>query len=253
DGRPLAVLANYSIHYVGGFVRGHISADYFGVFARRIGELLDAKSTFVGIMSNGTSGNIGAGTDFRKRGSGFPPWARIEELGDALAEEVLRVVQKIEHHPATSIGMHETEIELGIRRPDAKRLEWARGVLADPKAKHRHGWTPIYAREALLLAEYPPTVPVKLQGLRVGELMIGAIPCEVFAETGLALKEASPLEHTFIIELANQYHGYLPPPEQHELGGYETWDARSSCLEAEAATKIRAGVLDLFGKAAART
>ena len=33
-GRPIALLANYSLHYVGGVPEGHISADYFGVFAR---------------------------------------------------------------------------------------------------------------------------------------------------------------------------------------------------------------------------
>ena len=26
-----------------------------------------------------------------------------------------------------------------------------------------------------------------------------------------------------MIELANDYRGYLPTPHQHELGGYETW------------------------------
>ena len=30
DGRPIALLANYSLHYVGGVGAGHASADYFG-------------------------------------------------------------------------------------------------------------------------------------------------------------------------------------------------------------------------------
>jgi neutral ceramidase len=246
DGRPLALMANYSIHYVGGYVKGHISADYFGVFSKRIGELLEADTAFVGMMSNGTSGNIGAGTDFRKPGVKVPPWSRMDELGAALADEALRVAGKIEHRDVAPIAMREKDIELAIRRPDDKRLQWARQILGDKKTKHRHRWTPIYANEALLLAEYPATVPVKLQALRIGDLAIGAIPCEVFAEIGLALKEASPLEHTFIVELANQYHGYLPTPEQHELGAYETWDARSSCLEVDAATKIRDTVSELL-------
>ncbi len=36
------------------------------------------------------------------------------------------------------------------------------------------------------------------------------------------------------------------PSEQHLLGGYETWRARSSCLEADASTKIVAGLEELF-------
>ena len=40
--------------------------------------------------------------------------------------------------------------------------------------------------------------------------------------------------------------GYLPSPEQHELGGYETWPARSSFLEVQAEPKIREVVVGLL-------
>jgi hypothetical protein len=89
-----------------------------------------------------------------------------------------------------------------------------------------------------------------MQALRIGELAIVALPCEVFAETGLAIKQRSPLKSTFTIELANGYHGYLPTPEQHALGGYETWPARSSHLEIQAEPKIRAEALRLLNEIA---
>ena len=56
-GRPLAVLANYSMHYFGAPA---LSADYYGVFAEKLGTLLGADGAgpaFVGIMSQGTSGD----------------------------------------------------------------------------------------------------------------------------------------------------------------------------------------------------
>ena len=40
DGRPIALLANYSLHYVGDVGPAHISADYFGAFADRVQALL---------------------------------------------------------------------------------------------------------------------------------------------------------------------------------------------------------------------
>ena len=40
EGQPIAVLANYSTHYAGAPA---ISADYFGVFAERMAELVGAK------------------------------------------------------------------------------------------------------------------------------------------------------------------------------------------------------------------
>ena len=91
----------------------------------------------------------------------------------------------------------------------------------------------VYARETILLAMYPPKVKLVLQAIRIGELGIAADPCETFVEIGLELKKRSPLRPTCTIELANGYNGYLPTPEQHALGGYETWRAvelsRSEC------------------------
>ena len=61
-----------------------------------------------------------------------------------------------------------------------------------------------------------------------------------------ALLKESPFRATFTIELANGFGGYLPPPEQHKLGGYETWPARSSFLEVQAEPKIRAAIRSLL-------
>ncbi|MGZ4961417.1 MAG: hypothetical protein ACXWC8_02575 [Limisphaerales bacterium] len=65
----------------------------------------------------------------------------------------------------------------------------------------------------------------------------------------MKIKAKSPLKQTFTIELANAYHGYLPTPAQHKLGGYETWRARSSYLEVDAAPKIVTAVMDLLEQA----
>src|SRR5690606_36795609 len=67
------------------------------------------------------------------------------------------------------------------------------------------------------------TLTVKLQALRVGDLAICGIPFETFCEIGLDLKSRSPFPITMVIGLANGRYGYLPTPEQHRLGGYETW------------------------------
>ena len=108
----------------------------------------------------------------------------------------------------------------------------------------------IYAREAVLLDAYPDRVPVRLQAHRIGGLTIAAIPCEVFVEIGLELKRVKPLEQLFTISLANGYNGYLPTPEHHRLGGYETWRARSSYLETEAATAITKNLQEMLAEVA---
>ncbi len=83
------------------------------------------------------------------------------------------------------------------------------------------------------------------QAFRIGELAIAAIPFETFAETGLELKDRSPFPQTFTIELANGSFGYLPTPEQHRLGGYETW-LGTNFVEPEASRKIVTALVGLL-------
>jgi hypothetical protein len=87
---------------------------------------------------------------------------------------------------------------------------------------------------------------VVVQAIRIGNIAIATTPNETYALTGLKLKEQSPLERTMVIELANGADGYIPPPEQHLLGGYNTWAARSAGLEVTAEPRIVSTNLSLL-------
>src|SRR5439155_572186 len=63
-------------------------------------------------------------------------------------------------------------------------------------------------------------------------------------------KAQSPLQPTMNIELANGAEGYIPPPEQHKLGGYTTWPARTAGLEEQAEPKIVEAALGLLEQVA---
>jgi hypothetical protein len=251
EGRPVALLANYSLHYVGG-VRP-LSADYFGAFAERVGQLLEAGQAdppFVGFMSNGTSGDVN-NINFAAPRPRREPYEQIRIVADSVARTAHDAYRRIEHRDRVTLAMAEAEIELGVRKPTAEEVAQARATLAKAEpGKPLKTQPEIYARETVLLADDPATVRLKLQAVRVGELGIVAIPCETFVETGLEIKRRSPLKPTFTIELANGYNGYLPPPGQHRLGGYETWRARSSYLEVEAAPKVTATLLELLAAVA---
>jgi hypothetical protein len=55
---------------------------------------------------------------------------------------------------------------------------------------------------------------------------------------------------TMMVGMANDYAGYIPTEDQHALGGYETWRAKSSFLEVKAASILQGAVLDLLTKLA---
>lgn len=249
-GRPIALLANYSLHYVGGVPATDISADYFAVFAKRIGDLLQAQSQeppFVGILSNGTSGNINninfRGDPQRRK---WKPYEKMTMVANIVAAEVFQTYQTIQHHDWVRLGAAQTEIPLGVRVPGPQDIEWAESVLKRPKSQSAtHVREVTYAERAMAMKDFPSQIPILLQVLRIGDVGIAAIPAEVFVEIGLEIRKRSPLPQTFTISLANGAYGYLPTVEQHKLGGYETWRGTNK-LEVEAAPKMINALIDLF-------
>jgi len=242
DGRPLALLGNYSTHYAGAPA---LSADYFAVFARIIGELIGAEGEqpkFVGIMSNGTSGDANCYDFTRAKRRKYDHVS----VGRDIAQSAFEAYKKIEHHDWVPLEIREQKLVLDVRMPTAEEVAKARKFMKTYAGRKPQNWQEVYARETILLSEMPPTREIKLQAIRIGDLGIAALPCEVYGSTGLAIKAASPLDVTMNISLANGCEGYLAPPEQHKLGGYTTWRARSSCLEEMAEPKIKVAVVGLL-------
>src|SRR5207248_4286827 len=113
-----------------------------------------------------------------------------------------------------------------LRKPTAEQAERAKAILAIKDEAERAKLPRLaepYAQRALALAKAPETLKVPLQAVRIGDTAICAIPFETFVEIGLDLKRRSPFPRTIVVGLANGYNGYLPTPEHHKLGGYETW------------------------------
>lgn len=256
DHRPLAVFANYSLHYVGGLPP--LSADYFGAFAREIGERLQAgdaryagKPAFVGIMSNGTSGNINNVNYGGKSPAKREPGEQIKRVAASVASAAMKAYGGIQFKTDVTLASAEQDVQLGVRKPTKEELVRAQQII-DTTPRDKEGQfaarEAIYARESVLIDQYPDTVPVKLQAHRIGDLSIAVIPCEVFVEIGIELKERTPFAGHFTVSLGNGYNGYLPTAEHHALGGYETWRARSSYLEVPAAEKITSTLLALLAK-----
>ena len=251
DGRPIALLANYSLHYVGGLPTGGVSADYFGVFAGHIEKALGKDAGFVGLMSNGTSGDLN-NISFRVPRPRQKPMQRMNEVAQLVADRVLAAHKTVRFSKDVSLAMEQTELTLKNRQPTAKEVAYAEAVLAGTAPKPLSGLAEAYAHRTLGLANGPREEKIILQALRLGEVGITSIPCEVLCEIGLTLKAKSPLpQATFTIELANGHNGYLPTPRQHALGGYETWMGTCT-LEITASIKIEKALLSMLEKVAGK-
>jgi len=279
DDSPICVMANLSMHYFGG---GGFSADYFGEVARlleaRIGKTSDRRTIsvvvdeatspaardslprplpntpqivspltsekaspgFVGIMSQGTSGDL-HWMDYSKPRRGI----RRQQYSEDVAQRVLQACKTIEHRSDLPLAMAEKRLMIDRRTPSRGRREWARPINAGRGDLPPRNQVEVYAQQAEWIHENP-SAEVVLQAVRIGELGITAIPNEVYGITGLKLKRQSPLAATFNLELANGATGYIPPPEQHRLGGYTTWPARTAGLDEQAEPLIVETLLSLL-------
>ena len=232
DDQPLAVLGNFSMHYFSG--HNGVSSDFAGAFSEGLAERLAKNSSeFVGIMSQGTSGDLWWGDYSLDKAQSWSMKSYVSQLVELVADRLT----DHEHKTDIPLGFAESRIELFRRTPDAGRLKWAKDLLKKMDGTRPSNRPEVYAEQADWISKNP-LEEVTLQAVRIGGLGITAIPCEVYGLTGLKLKSASPLPLTFNISLANGASGYIPPVEQHLLGGYTTWPARTAGLEVNAESRI---------------
>ncbi len=244
DGTPMALLANYSMHYFGA---GPISADYYGDFVRIVSKrLADGDDSFVAMMSHGTSGD----QQWQDYASPRKSISRLD-YATGVADAALRAYERIECHDSVPIAMAERRLTVKLEQPDEALVTWAEEMYAEMGDRDPRTQSEVYAREIVLLKEMDQK-ETKLQVIRIGELGIATFPAEVYAITGLKLKLQCPLDAMFNIELANGSIGYIPPPELRPLGGYNTWPARHTSTQDDIEPIMVDSLLEMFEEVTGR-
>jgi neutral ceramidase len=248
DGEWISLLGNYSMHYVGDWPNGTICADYFGYFSNHIASKLNGNGKFVAMLSNGTSGEANIWDFLQPDRYPKAHFEKSEMIGTDLAEKVLNSLRNIKWETDPSLSAMYDELKVPVRKPAADELERAKKVIGESDYENleanEDGLVRLYAREQVLLNEYPDTISFPVQAIKIGTGTIGALAGEFFAETGLYLKENTSHNKYFTITLANGYFGYMPPKHEIELGGYETWRCRTSFLHSE--REVRSKLLELI-------
>ena len=245
-GRLISVYSAYSLHYVGGVGQGHVSADYYGLYCEALKRMQADGAQyppFVGIMANGTSGDVN-NINFRQPRPRMEPYAQMNAVAEDLASKVHAGLSKIEWLKTAKLDAKQQVLPVRWREVDATLLDWAAKTEAAATPETRNSLPVIYAGRVQRLAQASAETKAPAQVLRIGEICIGTSPCETFAETGLEFKRRSPFAHSFMVELAGGYYGYLPTPRHFELGGYETWPG-TNYLEPQAAPRLMDALLEM--------
>lgn len=221
-GQPLAVIANFSLHYVGDGPGDAISADYFGVFANLMRERKG--ENFVALLTHGASGDVN-NVDVMHKAVVRKPGERRREVAGWIADQVDQCWAKAKFEDLVVVAATQETYKQRVRKLKGAEIEEARVQSENQKLPLVDR---LYGKERLELLKWPDEVPMVIQSLRVGEFAASTFPGEVFCRHSLDLKNASPFPVTAFVELANGYSGYTPTRADYDLGGYETWLARSA-------------------------
>jgi len=211
------------------------SADLFGVAAREVEEKFPGS---VCLMFNGAAAD--ASTRFTRRRQ---TWPELERLGKKLARQIVQasrastavksgtvsakstlIAASFQESPSVAEAEKHLEEVMEKTRADCRRSREdggetpalvrpdLEGAAAQLMISKHGGWKSIFGTT---VAE------IELQVIRVGDIIICGLPGEFFGNRGSDLKNAALPKFAFIIGYANGYWGYIVPPKEAKLGGYE--------------------------------
>ena len=223
-GRVSAALVNFALHpAILDYENSAYTADFVGYLDEALRKVTDEDC--VTLFFNGCCGNVNHldPVDASSPRRGF---VMAQRVGYVLAASAARAMRRGLPINGDTLRVSQEKVELERFRIDdqlyheSKRLVQASRI-ASPKrldGLSRENGAPLWI-QMYEAQNVPDTVEVMV--MRIGDVAIVGLPGEVFCESGMAIKQASPANHTLVIQLANDAVGYLPPREAYRQGGYE--------------------------------
>ena len=259
EGEVQCLVLNYACHPV---ILGPrnllVSADYPGVATRTVEERL-AKCC---IFTTGAAGDIDPLINWKAWGKGT--FKDVEEVGRMIGDEAVRVAEGLRGVSEVRIGSLQKVLELPVEPPPT--IEEARREVESAKEKLKalklEGSEPGRIRIAEAMVQwaedvlrhveegrFPRVNPVEITLIGINEILLVAVPGELFVEIGLKIKRRSPFRHTYVISYGNGLVGYFPTAESFKRGGYAPKEAPKyfgvTFLKPEAEHILEDGILTL--------
>lgn len=228
-----ALLFNHSTHTIGTQNGGVRSPGFYGLAAQELEAELGGVACFLEGASGSTHNITGVSTA-----------QAVERLKAAINE----VLAKAEERPVDRLksikrrftfkvrtfneAVEEEKVTSYCRKYIPGDAEYVAGVframrekLASQQGRERQTW---------------------LQAIAIDDIAIVGLPAEYFTVLGVDIKKRSPFPNTVVAELANDWIGYLPDREGHELGGYQTWMGLHSYAEIGTGERVADEVVEML-------
>lgn len=223
-GDPLATYVNFAMHQdtVGG---QQFSSDYAFTLATLLGKVKGAEMlTLFTIGAAGNVNHIDVRTKAPQKGHG-----EAARIGTVLAGEAIKTYARMEPLDAGPLAVRREVVKLPLAEIRPGDVDKARALAAKYGRPNAAPFMDlVWAFKVLdVAAREGKPIEAEVQVVTLGRRLAWVgLPGEIFAELGLALKQASPFPYTVVAELAGGTIGYVPDRRAYPQGAYEAVSSR---------------------------
>jgi neutral ceramidase len=233
DQKLRALLYNHSTHTIGARKPGVRSPSFYGLAAQELEGELGCTVSFLEGASGSTHNITGVPVDEAVRRM---KKAIQEALAEAKPHAVTRLVSVKRPFQFKVRTFDETVEDEKVASYTRKRMAAGADSIIEVFRNMRRQ----------LKSEQGKTRDTMLHAILIGDVAIVGVPAEYFTIFGVDIKRRSPFPNTYVAELANDWIGYLPNREAHELGGYQTWMGLHSYAEVGTGERVADNVVQML-------
>jgi len=220
---PFAAATVFAMHadVVGGT---EYSADYAYFLEHNLRNSFG--SNFISAFGAGCSGDLNHINVNKKEP--FKGMDVAKQIGTTLGRTVTTASTNLPMINKPSFAVKSVKVMVPLQQPTAAQLADTHAKyekLGDPKGDF---FEKVIGMKILDLEKRgSPTWPMEVQVFRLdADTAIVCLPCEIFAELGLSIKQESPFRNTIVISICNDRPSYVPTRHAFDEGSYEVTNAR---------------------------
>ena len=216
DGSMEALIFNHSTHNIGTRRGGMRSPGFYGLASQELEEELGGNALFL-LGAAGSTHNLTLSGN---------------EMAFRIKDAVKEALSKAQKRDVPVLEAVKEEFEYRVRKFDEEEEEKAVSYYCNKRAGGAESIIKVFRNMRKELASHQGEVrKTWLQAMLIGDVAFVAVPGEFFTSLGVEIKRRSPFRYTYIVELANDYIGYIPDKEGYRLGGYQVWTGYHSFVE----------------------
>jgi hypothetical protein len=153
---------------------------------------------------------------------------KTDHIGRTLASTVLAKAESLKTISEPSLAVRSAVVEVPLQRICPEKIAWAHANIKKVGTRELSFLEQVEAYKILAIeSRRKRTIPLEVQVFRLSrDVAVVGLPGEVFVDLGLAIKRASPFQHTLVIELCQDAPGYIPTRKAFAEGSYETVNSR---------------------------